>query len=228
MQYLQYDVLWGSTKMNKINIYILLLLLLVGGVFAIPAVDNFAGGLTLELNDYPFHPINEDYFLHTHLYVTDTGVVTNSTESECFYHLYSENVNWEHLIFNGSMGVYGIGFSDTINGSYFNETGDYSFLIWCDEPVEPQAKQGGYEKFYFTVYEDEKSPTNYFEIIGLLAIVLLLVVAFVTGINIMGVITSIGIIIYGLTFMLSSILIGTLVLAGGLLLALYFATRQSE
>jgi len=213
--------------MKKINIYILMVLLLVGVVFSAPPTETFAGGLTLEVLSYDYHPLDTDYYLHTHLYNTASGVIVDPDTVNCSYHVYSEATQFNHVLV-GILTAYGAGMSDTIDSTVFNETGDYAILLWCEEPIQTGGKNGGFVKYFFTVYEDDKTSSNYFEIISLIAIVLLLVVALVTGINVLGIVTSIGIIIYGLTFILSSILIGTLVLTGGLLLALYFATRQAE
>lgn len=194
--------------------------------FGLPSPDVFAGGLTLETLTYEYHPINTPYYVHTHLYNTESGVVLDPNTINCSFHLYGENVNWQHILNNGTLEPVGIGLSTTINESYFTESGDYAILLWCEEPLAQPSKTGGFIKYYFTVYEDEKNFNYFFELVGIIAIILLVAVAIILKQSIIGIISSIGVIIYGITLFSSSTLFGVVVLIGGLLLALYFGLLQ--
>lgn len=67
-----------------------------------------------------------------------------------------------------------------------------------------------------------------FTLLTILVLTLFTILAVTTNNPVIGVITSIGIIIQGLYFLLDTVLLGTVTLVGGLMLALWFAIKQND
>jgi len=67
-----------------------------------------------------------------------------------------------------------------------------------------------------------------FTLLAILVLTLFTILAVTTNNPVIGVITSIGISIQGLYFLLDTILLGTVTLVGGLMLALWFAIKQND
>jgi len=141
--------------MSKSIIFVLMFIMMFSLVMAQPPFEAqvLDVGLTLETIQTDSHEQDTEFYLHTHVYDSNTGLLLNDS-IKCFYHMYSENVNWEHLITNGTLTLYGAGYSDLINESYFNETGKYVILLWC-EYNEADVNKGGFVQYSFNVIDDE-------------------------------------------------------------------------
>ena len=214
--------------MKKILIILTLLLVVMLSVAYAhkPEVVILDAGLTLTPVTYDYHPIDTPFFLHTNVYNTTNGVILDSNSTTCGYSLYSEKANWNTVTVGNLTADY-VGMSVTINESFFNTTGDHSILIWCEYPTSEPYELGGFSNFYFTTYENEKEFNYFVEIVTLLSMVLLLTVAIATKNNLLGIITSIGLMIIGIYAFSMSMLIGIILSIGALLLALYFGFRDA-
>jgi hypothetical protein len=218
--------------MKKILLFGMLFLLMLSVAFALPPTERLAGGLTIETLSPETHYANTDFFLHSHVYDTETGVIVNNTDLECFYHLYSENINWEHLDI-GELSPVGVGMSKTLNASLFNETGEYAILLWCDQPVPPSEKEGGFVKFFFNVVNENSNNNNNvvgidLSLLTLIVLILAIVLAIAINNGVIGIVASIGVLAQGLYYVLDSVLLGVITIVIGLILALYFATKQAD
>jgi len=136
-------------------LFILLVPLLV--VAQPPHQQNHAG-LLLQVSYEGYHKVGTDKYVHTHVYDRETSIILDPSDLDCFYHVYSYNLGGEHIIDNGVLSPEGVGLEDTIDGSYFNEIGYYSILMWCELTDETE---GGFYQYTFEVnnigYERENS-----------------------------------------------------------------------
>jgi hypothetical protein len=196
--------------------------------------QEFSDFLILETNRISRHPINNYFYAHLHPYYASNGLIVNTSELSCDYHLYSENILWEHLSV-GDLEPYGASMFARINESYFNETGLYSIMMWCEcETCEPPHNDiGGFTQYMFEVYDDNEinqfkvwsCPTSYnglYLILGLA--VLLIILSLVLRESIFGVLG--GFIIFFSYFYIGAcapLLTGFLLVAG-ILITLFFAT----
>jgi len=126
-------------------VYILLIMSI--GVIAQPVSKNphFDEGLTLQIVEpYLYDNINTSHYVHIHVFNTVTGLIVNTSNYDCFYHLYSHNNGREHIITDGTLTPYGTGYQDYINESYFIEEDIFTVLIWCNGDT-----QGGFTEYSF-------------------------------------------------------------------------------
>lgn len=211
--------------MKKLILYITMCCLLLFSVFASPTdAQIYFGDLAIETVNYDYHPINTPYYLQTHVFDSTSGVRIDSNDVNCTYYLTGERDNWRELD-SGNLTVNGSLLEVEISASHFNTTQDYAILLDCENPtVNP--KEGGFVKFYFTVYEDQKEFSAYWELFAFGIIALLIVLALVLNINILGIFTAIGLMILSLQFVFTYWLIGVLLLVASIFLGLFFAFRQ--
>ena len=209
--------------MKKIFIVLLLIISMLSVVYAVPEFKQLDNALTIDSVGYQYHPLNTDYYLHTHSRDSSTGILLNTSNLQCEYHLYGERVNWnviteDTLTTNGESGA----LISNINASHFNETGDYSILVWCEDSVN---QIGGTLQYYFEVYEDEKSFNYFYEIVILVVLVVALLLALTLKLNVLGIITSIVILIIGLYYMLDVFLLGLVTFLIGIFMSMYFGFK---
>lgn len=155
-------------------------------VFAQPPFQSQSldSTLTLETIQFPYHPIGQDYYLHTHVHSTTNGLLKNSSSSNlsCNYHLYAEHVGWNHLSV-GNLSPYGVGMQTTINGSYFETPGSYAIMMWCqcEGCIEdnPEKIVGGFVRYFFSVtditFQPYRTDFSMFSLIlGIISLILFL------------------------------------------------------
>ena len=139
--------------MKKIILFIMMFIMMVSFIVAQPQVlDN---NLVLETNFIQYHPLNTDFYLHTHVYNANSGLIIEPNELLCYYRLYDSNINWEHKDI-GILAPYGAGLFTIIESGNFTEKGLYSMLFWC-EAIEgdPMLSIGGFTQFTFEVVNQE-------------------------------------------------------------------------
>ena len=102
-----------------------------------------SGYLIIETGYPSSHKINEDYYIHTHVYNGTTSLLVKSGIS-CYYHFYNHNLKGGEHIDTGILTLYGDGYYNYTSGNLINETGEYSVLIWCNSSTE-----GGFFKYTF-------------------------------------------------------------------------------
>lgn len=135
---------------NKL-LFLVLTVFLISLVTAQPPgqQSSIDRGLVLESAFFELHEQNKPLYVHTHVYNASNGIPHYSSVANgigCRYHAYSNNQNSEHIINNGTMSAYGVGWNSTIPANYFNETGKYSILIWCNNSLD-----GGFIEYSFNV-----------------------------------------------------------------------------
>lgn len=111
-------------------------------------------GLTIEVAYSDVYKINENRFIHNHVYNSNGSLIPTSSLS-CYYHAYSHNQGGAHIINNGTMTSYGVGFNATINGSYYQTPGLYSIMQWCNTSTE-----GGFYRYNFYVTPSGTIPST--------------------------------------------------------------------
>ena len=217
-------------KLNKILIIVMMFVMLALTVFGQPpfteqSVINLDSPLFIETLEIQEHDLNTPFYLHTHLYSKTSGLIKDPVADNisCDYHLYSENINWEHLT-TGNLTSYGAGMFTNINETYFNESGEYAILLWCEcngcISDRPEDLVGGFTRFSFFVGEAEEdlSFKDMFYPALIISLILILV-GFFTKQPIVGIFGGFGIIFVG--FMLTGIFI-PLTIIGGLAICLLF------
>ena len=198
-----------------------MLILLSSFVFAIPPFtpEEFSDSLTIQTLKIDNHVINTSYNLHVHLYNTTDGLTVNNTEGACTYDLYSENMNWMEQSAGGLLPD-GLDFNIVINESNFTQSGDYFMIVDCNT-----STVGGFISFSFTVYDDEnfENTTNFQNNIFILVILIALVVlSLATKQALLGILTSVGVVIYSISLFSLSVMIGLITFVAGIFLMLYF------
>lgn len=141
--------------MKKILLFGLVMILSIVMVTAQPPwTVNFEQelntGITIETIKFNYHYLNEEKYVHVHLFDTTTGLIISDGSPTCKYHLYSENVGWEHLITDGLLSSYGAGQYDYISNETFNETGKYAIMLWCEDD-----EKGGFIQYKFDVLDKD-------------------------------------------------------------------------
>ncbi len=132
---------------------------------------------TLDIESaYPtYHKINDDLYVHVHVFNTiNEGLVTS--DINCYYHVYNHQLNGDQHIVKGTLDLYGMGYSDIVNGSIINQTGEYSVLAWCNSSTE--STEVGYNKYTFKVnptgQELETSNSFIYIAVGFVLLILLI------------------------------------------------------
>ena len=210
-------------------------MIMLSVVYAAPQPQSLDKLLVIETLGYEYHPYNETYYLHAHIHDATTGLGLDLTKVDCSYHLYAQHINWQHLN-TGQMTPQGFGVFAFIDAGNFTNTGDYAFLLFCeylDTDPTPDILFGGYKSYFFTVSHDTTANNDNvigfdMTIITLIILALLVALAIAIKNGVIGIVAGIGIIIQALYFMLDSILLGSLTLVVGVILAIYFATLQSN
>lgn len=139
----------------KQYIYILIFVFMISIVSAI-SPQSLATGLTLETNIIETHNINQTFNLNIHVYDSEKGLMVSPTLLNCYYHVYSKNLNWAHIL-EANMTPDTSEFETTINGSYFNETGLYSIISFCERK---DLTEGGFFQYRFEVVNTDKNIDN--------------------------------------------------------------------
>jgi hypothetical protein len=103
------------------------------------------GFLVLETSYPTSHNMNEDYYIHTHVYNGTNGLLITSG-IDCNYHFYNHQLKGGEHIDTGILSQYGSGYQNYTDGSLLNQTGEYSVLLWCNSTTE-----GGFFKYTFDV-----------------------------------------------------------------------------
>ena len=113
-----------------------------------------AGFLIIETAYGEVHPLRTDFYIHTHVYNGSNALIL-STGVNCSYHFYLHGRGGDEHISTGVLEQHGAGFSNIINGSLINKTGEYSTLIWCYTTDE-----GGFFQYSFDVTPNGKIATE--------------------------------------------------------------------
>ena len=107
--------------------------------------EQETGFLIIETGFPTSHKMNEDYYIHAHVYNGTNGLLVTSG-IDCNYHFYNHQIKGGEHIDIGILTQYGSGYYNNTDGSLLNETGEYSVLIWCNSTTE-----GGFTKYAFDV-----------------------------------------------------------------------------
>jgi hypothetical protein len=166
------------------NIRTIFMLLFVG-IFLISFVNaqppgqqsSIEKGLVVESAFSEIHKQGNPLYVHAHVFNSSNGVPLYSSVATyvgCHYHAYSHNLGGEHIITNGVMTSYGVGWNGSIAGNYFNETGRYSVLIWCNSTAD-----GGFLEYSFDVTPSGSNfeLTHSYIVLGILLLIILLSLA---------------------------------------------------
>lgn len=206
--------------MKKILLFGFIFIMMFSLVLAQPPFQSLDSKLTLETVLIQEHPINTEFYLHTHVYDSETGLIL-SDSLNCSYHLYSENINWQHLD-EGSLSPYGVGYYSTINKTNFNQTGKYAILLWCEQ--ESDFKTGGFIQYNFEVFDKgsifEFNSTTLYFIIGL--IIFLLIISFALKQALFGLIAGLVMLIMSLYLISTLMIIGVILTIVSIMLILLF------
>jgi len=138
--------------MNKHFILFLFLTIIVMGLASAQPPgqqSSIEKGLVVESAFSEIHKQGNPLYVHAHVFNSSNGVPLYSSVATyvgCHYHAYSHNLGGEHIVTNGVMTSYGVGWNGSIAGNYFNETGRYSVLIWCNSTTD-----GGFLEYSFDV-----------------------------------------------------------------------------
>ncbi len=210
--------------MKIFTILSLMMLLLVGNVFAVPPTNpmEFNEGLTLTLDDFDYHIVDTNLTLHSGIYDTLSGV--KYTEANCsvdilllepFTEIYL-NENFDYDIS-----------TSTFDSGNFTETGSYKMEFWC---VLPDGSKGGFTSVNFDVVEN----TNFgfwtpvtdwtFPIVYLIITFILIFMALIYNSSVIGVFGSIMLILSYFIIGATSPLLFAPLLIIGLLLAIKFGS----
>lgn len=131
-------------KLNAVFILLILSLTLVS--CAPPFIQsNTLPGLTIETSYADAHKLGDSLYIHAHVYNATNGLL-KTTGTNCDYHVYNHNLEGDQHIDKGILSLYGMGFYNNTNGTLFNETGEYSVLIWCNS-----SDVGGFFRYTFEV-----------------------------------------------------------------------------
>lgn len=127
---------------SKGVVTLILLISLIGSILvgantvsAQPPAQESTTSLQIETAYPTVHKLGEDYYIHTHVYNTATEELVTSGVS-CYYHFYNHQINGGEHASTGNLTLYGMGYSNTVDGSLINESGEYSTLIWCNSSTE--------------------------------------------------------------------------------------------
>ena len=198
-----------------------MILLVVTMASAVKPTDpiTFTDGLTIRMNDFDDHPLNNPLYLYGYVYDSSTGVLVNST---CKIDLhYGDTLEEIFEVENVTTNHY------TINESYFNKTGYYQSDIYCSTL---DGLQGGFNQVGFVVSEETKfglwKPVEdwTFPVIYLIIAVLIIILALNYDSSILGVLGSVMIIFSYFIIGATSPILFTPLLIVGFLLAFRFAT----
>ena len=217
--------------MKKIILIGLVMIFSMVMVSAQPFNQQLDEGITIETIQFDSHYLNEDKYIHVHLFETSSGLIINDGSPRCEYHLYSENVGWEHIITDGLLTPYGVGQFDYISNESFNETGKYAILLWCEDDVKGgfiQYKFNVIDKssIHFSVWSCPSEPNQFLPLWILLGMTILLFMLCVTlKESLFGILS--GISLFMLYFFIGACapLMYAPILISGLLLTLYFAFK---
>ena len=207
--------------MKKILLFGFIFIMMISLVIAQPSFQSLDNKLTLETILIEEHPLNNPFYLHTHVYDSETGLLL-SDSLNCSYHLYSENINWEHLDI-GTLSPYGFGYYSRINETNFNQTGKYVILLWCEQ--DSDFKSGGFIQYNFIVTASETGlfklgSTALYFIIGLG--ILLIILSFSIKEAIFGLLGSMIFLLTSIYLIPIFLIVGVISLISSILLLLYF------
>lgn len=161
----------NNNKYTILTVFLLIFIATLVNVNAQPSFVQESGDLTdvLEISvpkPLVFELNSNITSGHFHVF-NSTGVLLKPVlEANCTIHIY-DNLNKHLLEQNLTADSNGVDFKVTLNQSYFSQSGEFGFIIWCYSPDE----SGFYSSSFFvtnsgSVYEDHS---------GLLAMVILTV-----------------------------------------------------
>lgn len=129
------------------------------------------GFLIIETAYPTSHKVNEDFYVHAHVYNGTSGVLITDNIN-CFYHFYNHQLSGDTHIDTGILTQYGDGYRNETDGNLLDEVGEYSLLIWCNSTTE-----GGFFEYTFDVTADgqrfQTFPNQFFLIILALGFIFL-------------------------------------------------------
>lgn len=208
--------------MKKILLFGFIFIMMISLVIAQPSFQSLDNKLTLETILIEEHPLNNPFYLHTHVYDSETGLLINSSNLNCNYQLYSENIGWGHLD-TGILTPYGAGLYTLINESNFTDTGNYAILFWCE--TDEIDSIGGFTQYNFIVTASETGlfklgSTALYFIIGLG--ILLIILSFSIKEAIFGLLGSMIFLLTSIYLIPIFLIVGVISLISSILLLLYF------
>jgi len=186
--------------------------------------------LVLELPTPEHHKISDDYNLHVHAFCAGSGLIVVPTPQNltCNYGLYSEIAGWSEIS-DGNLTIEGLEIVANINATNFTGNGDYALIVSCQAKgclaESPDAYLGGFREYSFSTYEDRQTMgLTGFQINMIIIIILiaLILVALATRLALLGVLTSVGVVIYSISLFGISVSIGLITFIAGIFLMLYF------
>jgi len=131
-------------------------------------------GFLIETGYTSTHSLNNDYYLHTHVYNASNGLLIDSNIN-CYYHFYDHQKNGDEHIAIGEMDNYGAGYNASIDGELINNTGEYSALIWCNN-----SEEGGFFQYTFLVTESGIEITEGRSIFAIGSVAILCILLFIS------------------------------------------------
>lgn len=146
---------------TKIVVSFALLFLFINllNITAQPPFQDLSATLKIESNYNNYHKVNEPLIIHTHVYDSITGIAYPVGDLNMTIHLYSHNLGGDLIYEVQAINNTYWNTETIIDGSYFNETGQYSISINADSLTEVK---GGYSLYHFivTTYgEETNNPT---------------------------------------------------------------------
>jgi len=131
---------------KNIIIFALIGMFLLNFVNPQPPLQTSENGLEIQTSYAEKYPLGKDMNIYAHVRDRETGNLIETDELNCSFHVYSHLKGGEPILIIEEMTPYGVGFEYNINGSYFNEKGEYSILIFCNS-----VTKGGFFQYTFNI-----------------------------------------------------------------------------
>jgi len=141
-----------------------------------PPFQDLSVTLKIESNYNDYHKVNEPLLIHVHVYDSVTGIAYPAGDVNMTIHLYSHDLGGELIYETQAINNTYWTTETIIDGSYFNETGQYSISINADSLTEVK---GGYSLYHFivTTYgEETNNPTLILQLAIILSFFLFMII----------------------------------------------------